>query len=448
MLSMRNKAKRWLRLFVPVVLGIGSSWGTLSAQSVGIGFQPEVRLVEVGKGYSRTSVNTTIFRNNSVVTHGDEQYIGYYDGDGFLTLGKRTAGSEQWMLHRTQYKGNVEDAHNVVSIMLDGDGYLHVAFDHHGHPLNYCRSLAPYSLELGEKKPMTGIDEHNVTYPEFYLLPGGNLLFAYRSGSSGRGNLVLNGYDVKNRKWHRIQDVLIDGEEQRSAYWQMYVDERGTIHLSWVWRETWHVETNHDLCYARSFDNGVTWYKSDGEKYELPIRVANAEYACRIPQESELINQTGMSADAEGNPYIASYWRDADSDVPQYRVVWHDGQKWNIRQVSSRRTPFSLKGGGTKMIPVSRPRIVVDKGEVFYLFRDVERGSRVSVAHTEDVATGRWNICDLTGFSVDAWEPSHDTELWKQKRLLHLFVQKTMQGDGEQAVEIAAQPIYVLEVLK
>ncbi|WP_373824813.1 BNR repeat-containing protein [Bacteroides heparinolyticus] len=445
---MRNKAKRWLRLFVPVVLGIGSSWGTLSAQSVGIGFQPEVRLVEVGKGYSRTSVNTTIFRNNSVVTHGDEQYIGYYDGDGFLTLGKRTAGSEQWTLHRTQYKGNVEDAHNVVSVMLDGDGYLHVAFDHHGHPLNYCRSLAPYSLKLGEKKPMTGIDEHNVTYPEFYLLPGGNLLFAYRSGSSGRGNLVLNGYDVKNRKWHRIQDVLIDGEEQRSAYWQMYVDERGTIHLSWVWRETWHVETNHDLCYARSFDNGVTWYKSDGEKYELPIRVANAEYACRIPQESELINQTGMSADAEGNPYIASYWRDADSDVPQYRVVWHDGQKWNIRQVSSRRTPFSLKGGGTKMIPVSRPRIVVDKGEVFYLFRDVERGSRVSVAHTEDVATGRWNICDLTGFSVDAWEPSHDTELWKQKRLLHLFVQKTMQGDGEQAVEIAAQPIYVLEVLK
>lgn len=448
MLSMRNKAKRWLRLFVPVVLGIGSSWGTLSAQSVGIGFQPEVRLVEVGKGYSRTSVNTTIFRNNSVVTHGDEQYIGYYDGDGFLTLGKRTAGSEQWTLHRTQYKGNVEDAHNVVSIMLDGDGYLHVAFDHHGHPLNYCRSLAPYSLELGEKKPMTGIDEHNVTYPEFYLLPGGNLLFAYRSGSSGRGNLVLNGYDVKNQKWHRIQDVLIDGEEQRSAYWQMYVDERGTIHLSWVWRETWHVETNHDLCYARSFDNGITWYKSDGEKYELPIRAANAEYVCRIPQESELINQTGMSADAGGNPYIASYWRDADSDVPQYRVVWHDGQKWNIRQVSSRRTPFSLKGGGTKMIPVSRPRIVVDKGEVFYLFRDVERGSRVSVAHTEDVATGRWSICDLTGFSVDAWEPSHDTELWKQKRLLHLFVQKTMQGDGEQAVEIAAQPIYVLEVLK
>ena len=32
------------------------------------------RLVEVGNGYSQTSVNTTVFRNNSLVTHGDEQY--------------------------------------------------------------------------------------------------------------------------------------------------------------------------------------------------------------------------------------------------------------------------------------------------------------------------------------------------------------------------------------
>ena len=33
------------------------------------------RLVEVGKGFSSTSVNTTVFRNNSIVTHGNTQYI-------------------------------------------------------------------------------------------------------------------------------------------------------------------------------------------------------------------------------------------------------------------------------------------------------------------------------------------------------------------------------------
>lgn len=418
---------------------------TLCAQG-GVPAAPASRLVKVGEGYSQTLVNTAVFRNNSLVTHGDEQYISYYDADGYLVLGKRKLGSDQWTLHRTQYKGNVKDAHNIISMMVDGDGYLHVSFDHHGHPLNYCRSLAPRSLELGEKEPMTGVDEGNVTYPEFYPLAGGDLLFAYRSGSSGRGNLVMNRYSLKDKKWSRVQDVLIDGEDERNAYWQLYVDERGTIHLSWVWRETWHVETNHDLCYARSFDNGVTWYKTDGTRYELSIRQGNAEYACRIPQNSELINQTSMSADADGNPYIASYWRDATSDVPQYRIVWHDGQAWHSRQVSQRTTPFSLKGGGTKMIPISRPRIVVQDGEIFYVFRDAERGSKVSLAHAAHVATGRWSITDLTDFPVDAWEPSHDTELWKQKKQLHLFVQQSKQGDGERTVEFPPQPILVLEV--
>ena len=98
------------------------------------------KLVEVAKGYSCTSVNTTIFRNNSLVTHGDEQYISYYDADGYLVLGKRKLNSKQWTLHRTQYRGNVKDAHNIISIMVDGEGDLHVSFDHHGHKLNYCRS--------------------------------------------------------------------------------------------------------------------------------------------------------------------------------------------------------------------------------------------------------------------------------------------------------------------
>ena len=152
-----------------------------------------------------------------------------------------------------------------------------------------------------------------------------------------------------------------------------------------------------------------------------------------------------MSADAGGNPYIATYWREPDSDVPQYRIVWNDGKMWHQRQITDRQTPFTLKGGGTKMIPIARPRIVVEDGEVFYIFRDEERGSRVSMAHATDVGTNKWTITDLTDFSVDAWEPSHDTELWKKQRKLHLFVQHTRQGDGERTAEIEPQMIYVLE---
>ena len=404
------------------------------------------RLVKVGDGYSRTSVNTTVFRNSPLVSVGQKQYITYYDPEGYVVVGCRQLGSDQWTLRRTPYKGNVKDAHNVISMAVDGSGYIHLSFDHHGHPLRYCRSVAPHSLEMGPLEGMTGVDEQDVTYPEFYRLAGGDLLFAYRSGASGRGNMVLNRYDHAARRWSRVQDVLIDGENQRNAYWQLYVDAAGTIHVSWVWRETWMVETNHDLCYARSRDGGRTWEQADGTPYTLPIRAGNAEYACRIPQNSELINQTSMSADAEGHPYIATYWRDADSEVPQYRMVWHDGRQWHQSQVSQRTSPFSLKGGGTKMIPIARPRLAVHQGKVFYIFRDEERGSRVSMYYTKRLSSGKWKVKDLTDFSVDAWEPSLDLELWKEQQRLHVFVQTSHQGDGERTVDASATPVYVLEV--
>lgn len=404
------------------------------------------RLVEVGKGYSSTSVNTTIFRNSSLASADGRQYIAYYDAEGWMVVGFRWLESEEWTLARSQYRGNVEDAHNGISLMVDGEGYLHIAFDHHGDPLNYCRSVAPHTLTLGPKEAMVGNDEEDVTYPEFYRLANGDLLFAYRSGASGRGNLVLNRYRLQTRGWERVQDILIDGEQQRNAYWQLYVDGQGTIHLSWVWRESWLVETNHDLCYARSLDGGKTWLKTSGERYELPIRLENAEYACIIAQNSELINQTSMSADDEGNPYIATYWREAQSEVPQYRLVWHDGEQWQSRQISNRKSPFSLKGGGTKRIPIARPRVVVDGKRGYYIFRDEERGSKVSIYTTRRIKQGKWRVADLTDFAVNAWEPSLDAELWKAEKRLHLFVQNTHQGDGERAVESEAQPVYVLEI--
>ena len=405
----------------------------------------ESNLIEVGPGYSGTSVNTAVFRTNSLVTHGDTQYISYYDPDGYVTLGKRKVGDEKWEIHKTQYKGNVKDGHNVISMGVDGKGYLHLSFDHHGHPLRYAKSVAPGSLELGEMIPMTGIDEEKVTYPEFYALKNGDLLFVYRSGASGRGNMAINRYDVKKGKWLRVQDSLLDGEEERSPYWQMYIDANDVIHLSWVWRETWLVETNHDMCYAKSTDGGKTWRRSDGKKYKLPITASTSEYACRIPQNSELINQTSMTADSKSHPYIVSYWRSADSEVPQYRLVWHDGKEWKNRAISERVTPFSLSGGGTKMIPISRPRIVAEGNRIGVMYRDMERNGVVSLASTGSGAEGDWKTIDLTAFGVDAWEPSLDTSLWRDRGLLHIFVQKTSQGDGEVALERAPTPIYVLE---
>ena len=403
----------------------------------------------VGLGWAKNNVNGAIFRKNSVVSQGQNQYVAYYDSLGYVTLGKRRLPAGPWQTQRTPYQGNVKDAHNVISLMADGAGYLHLSFDHHNNPLHYCRSTAPGALTMGALEPMTGQQEQKVSYPEFYRYPSGDLLFMYRDGGSGNGNLVLNRYDVKTKKWTRLHDVLIDGEGQRNAYWQACIDPKGAIHVSWVWRESPNVASNHDMAYARSVDGGRTWQKSTGEAYQLPITAASAEYAARIPQNSELINQTTITTDAAGAPYIASYWRPQGTQVPQYQLIYLKDKQWRTAQISQRTTPFSLSGVGTKKIPISRPQLLVatQKGRTaaYLLFRDAERQDRASVLHCADLGPGAWAAADLTASTVGNWEPSYDTERWKKEQVLSLFVQRTGQGDGETLENLPAQPVYVLD---
>ncbi|MCV9387369.1 BNR repeat-containing protein [Reichenbachiella ulvae] len=431
------KNSKWL--FIWICLG----WNISSCE------RSNPSITQVGEGWASNSVNAVIFRRNSLSTYEDTQYASYYDKDQNMVLAKRPLGSDQWQVKPTQFKGNTKDAHNSISIAVDGEGFLHVAWDHHNTPLRYSRSVEPGSLELKDEMPMTGEQESDVTYPEFYRLPSGDLLFLYRSGESGNGNLVMKRYDVTKESWSLVQDNLIDGEGQRNAYWQACVDGEGTIHLSWVWRETWDVATNHDLCYARSKDGGLTWENSKGEPYSLPINISNAEVAWEIPQKSELINQTSMTADAAGQPIIASYWKEGADASPQYHIVYKEDGAWKSAQVSQRQGNFSLSGGGTKKIPISRPQVLSKEGkgeqQVLLLFRDEERDNKVSVFTNQTFPSGEWEAKDLTQSSVGSWEPSYDTELWKTQGSLSLFVQKVTQVDGEGLAENQAEMVYVLD---
>ena len=407
-----------------------------------------IKTIDAGKGWANNSVNAVIFRKNSLVTFRDTQFIAYYDQDQYMVVGKRKTGSPKWVLKRTSYRGNAADAHNSISIMTDGNGFLHVSWDHHNNELRYCKSVSPGSLKLTEKQFMTGSDEKRVSYPEFYKMPDGNLLFFYRNGASGQGNLVINRYNLKTSKWERLHSNLISGEGKRNAYWQAFVDHKGTVHISWVWRESPDVASNHDMAYACSRDGGVTWEKTNGEKYQLPITEASAEYALKIPQNSELINQTSMSADKNGNPYIASYWRKNGSDIPQYHVIWFDGSRWQSVELDFRKTPFSLSGAGTKRIPISRPQLMMDnKGSSggLLIFRDEERGSKVSAVKIKNLEKKKWKVKDLTTASVGSWEPTFDTELWKEKGILNLFLQHVQQVDSEGKANIPPQMVQLLE---
>jgi len=400
-------------------------------------------------GWANNSVNTVIFRKNALVTYKDTQYASYYDDQQYVVLAKRKTGTDHWEVKRTNYKADASDAHKSISIMVDGAGFLHVAWGQHNNKLNYAKSSSAGSLSLGDKLSMVSLKEDKVSYPEFYKLNNGDLLFFYRDGGSGNGNLMINRYHLKTKTWSRVQDGLIDGQGQRNAYCQTAIDEKGIIHLSWVWRESPDVASNHDLCYAKSKDGGKTWQKSTGENYTLPINADNAEYAYNIPQKSELINQTSMFANANGQVFIASYWRDAKDSIPQYHLIYKDKNEWKVNKLAFRRTPFTLSGGGTKRIPISRPQIIVwSNGKAqsaALIFRDAERDNRVSIAVNQNINGNDWVPYDLTTNSVGDWEPSYDTELWKRSSVLNLFIQKVTQVDGEGKANIGASPVQVLQ---
>lgn len=412
-----------------------------------LSFAQKIEISEVGEGWAENSVNTVIFRKNSLVTHNNTQFISFYDGQGKVIMGKRKYTEKEWNLKDTGFTGNAKDAHCSISIMVDGDGFIHLSWGHHGDPLRYAKSLTPLAMEFTPEIPMTGINEKNVTYPEFFRMANGDLIFMYRDGSSGRGNLALNQYTVATKTWEPLHSNLIDGEKKRNAYWQSFVDSRGVIHVSWVWRETPDVATNHDMCYARSTDGGKTWEKSTGEKYVLPINASNAEYIYPIPQKSELINQTSMFADAKGRPFIATYWREQNAEVPQYRIIYNLNGTWKSQNLGFRKTPFSLSGVGTKRIPISRPQVIgVYKNGAALIFRDEERGSKVSLAVNKNLKRNKWKIVDLLPDNVGSWEPSFDTELWKNKKTLSIYVQNSHQTDLEGRSETVPQKVKVVDV--
>ncbi|SHH69387.1 BNR repeat-containing protein [Wenyingzhuangia marina] len=404
----------------------------------------------VGKGWSQNSVNATVFRKNSVISHKKHQYVAYYDAEGFLTLAKRKQKSNKWEVHTTQYKGNVLDAHCSISLTVDGKGYLHVSWGHHNNKLLYATSIKPNSLELSEQQSMIGENENFVTYPEFYKFPNGDLFFLYRDGGSGHGNLVINRYHTKEGNWTRVHSSLIDGEDKRNAYWQATLDSQGTFHISWVWRETWDVSSNHDMCYAKTNDFGKTWEKSDGTKYNLPITKASAEYVSIIPQKSTLINQTSMYADANGNPYIATYFTKKGETVPQFFLIYKSKEGWKTTAMTNRKTPFTLGGGGTKKIPISRPQVIVnnkkEKTKVMLIYRDIEYDNKAVLTYNTNDELTTWETKTITNNSLDSWEPSYDTELWRTKKKLNLYVQKVGQGDGETLQNMPAQNVEIHQI--
>lgn len=399
---------------------------------------------ELGNAWAGNTINTVIFRHHGVLTHGEYQFTAFYVDENTLRLVKRDLVSDAFEFHDIHGHYKCSDAHNSISMGVDGLGHLHISYDHHASQLRYRRSIHPRDIgEWTDELPMTGLYEEKLTYPAF-ILPRQNfpLTFLYRDGVHDSGTARLKTYDESTKAWSDQPEAILSGAEQRpwtsNAYWNHpAVGTDGSLHISFVWRtHTLGDEqriNNINVCYACSHDNGLTWETSLGRPYKLPITQVNVETVHCVSPGSNLINQCSMALDSRNRPHIAFY-SDDSSGIPQYQHLWFDGKIWHHQIVSKRTQAFSLQGSGTLQIPISRPEIVLDRQDNVYIISrgDHTRHRMAAIClPAPDYICWPHNTQSLNDQDLGFAEPVIDRVRWHKDNVLTLLLQRNQQPDHD-----------------
>jgi hypothetical protein len=298
----------------------------------------------------------------SLLTHGQRQYVAYYDAEHRMTVGVRRPGQRQWQTVKLDSKVGW-DSHNGVTMGMDGNGDLHVSGNMHGVPLIYFRSEIPGDVMTLKRLPMTGRNENRCTYPHFLHDAAGRLVFHYRDGGSGNGRRYYNVYDRSSRTWSRLLDrPLFEGQGKRNAYPIGPVAGPGRrFHVFWVWRDTPDCATNNNLSYARSPDL-VRWESAAGEPVDLPMVLGTRGLIVDpVPSGGGMINGGArLVFDSQDRPMIAYHKSDEEGNMQLY-VARFAGGSWMRRVITTWDKPVKFSGRGAMPfigIRISTPRRV------------------------------------------------------------------------------------------
>lgn len=416
---------------------------------------------ELGAAWASNTVNTVIFRHHAVVTDDDFQFTAFYVDESVLRVIRRQLSTDLIQTNDIDGTYNLFDAHNTISLGIDRDGHLHICYDHHGSQLRYRRSLVPWSIkDWSEEQPMTGLHEHQVTYPCFIhgslMSERGPLLLLYRDGIWNKGEARLKQYDEDSTSWSDVPVAVLSGADQSpwtsNPYWNHPARGRsGELHLSFVWRTHSLGEegriNNVNIGYAKSPDEGRTWLTSTGRTCQLPMTQVNCETVLAVPPGSNLINQCSMALDSADRPHIVFY-ADDSAGIPQYQHLWFDGSCWRRQLISQRTNIFALEGGGTLQIPISRPEVFIDRlDQVFVLMRGDLTHDRMSVLKLcpPDFAYEPSAMCTLWDEDLGYAEPIIDRVRWSRDGVLTMLLQRNRQPQGDQRIAPEFEPVWLVD---
>jgi hypothetical protein len=282
-----------------------------------------------------------------LLTHGDRQYVAYYNEHHQMIVAQRKLGSRQWQTMELPTKVGW-DSHNYITMAVSRDGLLHLAGNMHCVPLIYFQSHEPGDITTLRRRPMNGWEEQRCTYPRFLTTADGELLFMYRSGGSGNGRRLLTRFSIDTWCWTDfLETPLFDGEGKRNAYpIGPTKGPDGLFHVVWVWRDTPDCATNHHLSYARSRDL-ESWETAGGIPVKLPLTLDQSELCVDpIPPGGGIINGCEKLAfDSDNRPVIAYHKLD-DKGHMQIFVARFQQAQWCRHPITTWEKNISFGGGG------------------------------------------------------------------------------------------------------
>ncbi len=401
------------------------------------------------------AINGKSFQQDALISHMGYQYLAYYDAQRNVCLSRRKLPAEPWETIRfTDYLFQGNDAHNIISIgICPNDGTIHLAFDHHGHPLHYRISHEGVATTPGSQtwdtslfSPVLGELEQGklikITYPRFFQTPDGELQFCYRRGGSGGGDRMLVDYNSGEGKWENTRQIdsgegLFEDDmgesSSRCSYPNGYTyGSNGKLHATWVWRET-PSDPNHDLIYVYSEDKGRTWLNNEGNKTNGPPGIESPGIAVvDIPRSLGLMNTHGQAVDSKGRIH-AVMWHcteetlRAEGSKPgehrwgldsahRYHHYWRDEERsWQHMEL-----PW---------VSGSRPKIFIDKKDNTYLIYEKEGNLEIASASSK-AGYSDWSVVYVEqGPFVN--EMLGDPYRWTQEGILSVMVQDSPENPSE-----------------
>lgn len=436
--------------------------GTADLRSRPAKLENGAKVMQIGSMFTGSYINVNIARDSALFTRLGYQYLSYYNPEGFLVVARRKSGSGYFEKYWVPISGNkipiapktenndlsLANPHNYISMQMDSQGYIHLAYGQHNSNIKYMRSAHPYSINQWVK-PQNSPGQNNsagATYVSFFKA-GDRLFSMYRLGPHGRGDQVLYSYNTSNKKWEPLHTPFVSDDGRASPYFfRPAVAHDGTIHLFWTWRlNSYGAEiednpvfkndfsgfVNTDIYHARSSDYGKTWMSSGGVVYKLPIKrntdgAVYAEQVANIPIGEDYFNHFGSATDRTGRPYIVYTKRDDESGVAQQWLTHWNGHGWKTNKVTDYKQEIAWtrqQQNGHSSTDLVRPSLLIaPDGRTLVFSRTKEFSNRIKLYISGPQNYITWRPVTLFDGPVGGWEPQFDPDRWDAEGVISLLL--------------------------